>query len=55
VVNAAPAIVAAGFADGFTEAVTLAEQAVDSGDAITVLDRAVQLSNALRIEDVNDR
>jgi anthranilate phosphoribosyltransferase len=55
VVNAAPAIVAAGFADGFTEAVTLAEQAVDSGDAITVLDRAVQLSNALRIENVNDR
>jgi hypothetical protein len=34
---------------------TLAEQALDSGDAITVLDRAVRLSNALRIEQVNDR
>ena len=54
-VNAAPAIVAAGLADGFTEAVTLAEQAIDSGDAIAVLDRAVHLSNELRIENVNDR
>jgi len=46
-VNAAPAIVAAGLADGFTEAMALAEQAVDSGDAAAVLDRAVALSREL--------
>lgn len=43
-VNAAPAIVAAGLADGFTEAMGLAIQALDSGDARAVLDRAVAYS-----------
>jgi anthranilate phosphoribosyltransferase len=43
-VNAAPVIVAAGLADGFTEAMTLAEMAVDSGDAAMVLERAVVFS-----------
>ncbi len=44
-VNASPAIVAAGLADGFTEAMHLAEQAVDSGDALGVLQRAVAMSH----------
>jgi len=44
-VNATPAIVVAGLADGFTEAMTLAEQALDSGDAAAVLERALQLAN----------
>jgi anthranilate phosphoribosyltransferase len=44
VVNAAPVIVAAGLADGFTEAVTLATEAIDSGDARAVLERAVTFS-----------
>ena len=39
-VNAAPAIVAAGLADGFTEGMELAIQALDSGDALAVLERA---------------
>jgi len=43
-VNAAPAIVVAGLADGFAGAMTLAAQAVDSGDAQAVLDRAVAYS-----------
>jgi anthranilate phosphoribosyltransferase len=47
-VNATPAIVAAGLADGFSEAMTLAAQSVDSGDAAAVLDRAVALSRELR-------
>jgi anthranilate phosphoribosyltransferase len=41
VVNAAPAIVVAGLADGFVEAVALAGEAIDSGDALAVLDRAL--------------
>ena len=45
-VNASPAIVAAGLADGFTEAMQLAEQAVDSGDALGVLQRAVARSRS---------
>ena len=44
-VNASPAIVAAGLADGFTEAMELAAQAVDSGDALGVLQRAVEMSS----------
>lgn len=43
-VNAAAAIVAADLADGFTEGVDLAAQAVDSGDARALLDRAVEFS-----------
>ncbi len=43
-VNAAPAIVAAGLADGFTEGMELAIQALDSGDALAVLERAVAFS-----------
>ncbi len=44
-VNAAPAIAAAGLADGFTEAMQLAIQALDSGEALAVLDRAVAFSH----------
>ena len=40
-VNAAPAIVVAGLASGFHEAMDLAAQSVDSGDAMAVLDRAM--------------
>lgn len=43
-VNAAPAIVVAGLANGFVEAVDLARTAIDSGKAQTVLDRIVELS-----------
>jgi anthranilate phosphoribosyltransferase len=43
-VNAAPAIVCAGLAEGFTDAMTLAAQSVDSGDALGVLERAVAMS-----------
>lgn len=43
-VNASPAIVAAGLADGFTEAMAIAAQAVDSGDALGVLQRAAAMS-----------
>lgn len=43
-VNAAAAIVAADLADGFTEGVGLAAEAVDSGDARALLDRAVEFS-----------
>lgn len=42
VVNAAPAIVVAGLATGFAEGIILAEQAIDSGAAATVLARAVE-------------
>jgi len=50
-VNAAPAIVAAGLADGFTEAMVLAAQSIDSGDAASVLERAVAMSRALSAVD----
>ncbi|GMQ86596.1 MAG: anthranilate phosphoribosyltransferase [Acidimicrobiia bacterium] len=43
-VNAAAVIVAAGLADGFTEGVELAGEAIDSGDARALLDRAVEFS-----------
>ncbi|HEX9645596.1 MAG TPA: anthranilate phosphoribosyltransferase [Acidimicrobiia bacterium] len=45
-VNAAPAIVVAGLADGFSDAMELARQAIDSGDAMAVLERAVAMSRA---------
>lgn len=41
IVNAAPAIVAAGLADGFVDAVAMAADAIDSGRARAVLDAAV--------------
>ncbi|MCP4305342.1 MAG: anthranilate phosphoribosyltransferase [bacterium] len=43
-VNAAPAIVAAGLAEGFSDAMGLAAESIDSGSALTVLDRAVAFS-----------
>lgn len=46
--NAAPAIVVAGLAHGFEEAVALAAEAIDSGAAARVLDRVVERSQALR-------
>ena len=46
-VNASPVIVAAGLAEGFAEAMALAAESVDSGDAAAVLDRAVALSSEL--------
>jgi anthranilate phosphoribosyltransferase len=45
-VNASPAVVAAGLADGFTEAMQLAAQAVDSGDALGVLQRAIAMADS---------
>ncbi len=47
VINAAPALVAAGRAKGFTEAVALATEAIDSGAAQAVLDRTVAFSAEL--------
>ncbi len=44
IVNAAPAIVVAELADGFSDAIGLAEQSIDSGDATAVLERAIQMS-----------
>jgi anthranilate phosphoribosyltransferase len=41
VVNAAPAIVVAGLADGFVEAVDLARESIDSGGARAVVDRSI--------------
>ena len=46
-VNSAPAIVVAGLAEGFTEAMDLAAQSVDSGDAMGVLERAVVMAAEL--------
>ncbi len=45
-VNAAPAIVAAGLADGFVQGVGVAAEAVDSGAAAAVLAAAVAASHA---------
>jgi anthranilate phosphoribosyltransferase len=45
-VNAAPALVVAGLAQGFIEGIELAKSALDSGDAAAVLDRAVALSSS---------
>jgi anthranilate phosphoribosyltransferase len=47
VVNAAPAIVAAGLAPGFEEGVRQAAAALDSGSAAAVLDRVVERSRQL--------
>ncbi len=49
VVNAAPALVAAGVTDGFVEAVALGQQAIDSGAAQGVLDSAIALSAELSV------
>jgi anthranilate phosphoribosyltransferase len=46
-VNAAPAIVVSGLAEGFSDAMDLAARAVDSGAAGGVLDRAIALSAEL--------
>ena len=45
IVNAAPVIVVSGLADGFVEAVELAAEAIDSGDAQAVLERAIGFTN----------
>ncbi len=47
VINAAPAIVAAGLAGGFIEAVDMANQAIDSGRARQVLERVIERSHEL--------
>ncbi len=44
-VNAAPAIVAGGLAEGFVDAVALAADAIDSGRAAAVLESALRFSN----------
>lgn len=44
VINAAPAIVVAGLADGFEDGILLAQQAIDGGSAAAVLERAVSFS-----------
>jgi anthranilate phosphoribosyltransferase len=51
VVNAAPAIVAAGLAGGFEEGVRLAAQSLDSGSAAAVLDRVVARSQQLSVSE----
>ena len=48
VINAAPAIVAAGLAEGFGPAIDLAEESIASGEAAAVLARVVELGTALR-------
>ncbi|MDF1596428.1 MAG: anthranilate phosphoribosyltransferase [Acidimicrobiia bacterium] len=47
-VNAAPAIVIAGFAQGFEEATAVAAQSIDSGAAVGVLDRVIRRSRELK-------
>lgn len=47
-VNAAPAVVAAGLAPGFEEGVRLAAQSIDSGAAASILDSVVARSTELR-------
>jgi anthranilate phosphoribosyltransferase len=49
-VNAAPAIVAAGIAEGFVEAMDIGEESIDSGEAASVLERAIALGQELRPE-----
>jgi len=46
VINAAPAIVAAGLAEGFAEGVAVAQRAIDSGAAEAVLRRVVEIGTA---------
>jgi anthranilate phosphoribosyltransferase len=43
-INATPALVASGLAEGFSEAMTLAARAIDSGAALAVLENAAYLS-----------
>jgi len=50
-VNALPGIVAAGLADGFTSAMPLAADAVDSGAARRVLDRVIEMSEEAAATD----
>ncbi len=50
VVNAAPAIVAAGLAEGFADGIALAVEAIDGGAAAAVLERAVAFSAASIVE-----
>ncbi len=45
-VNAAPAVVVSGLADGFVEAMDLAREAIDSGDALAVLQRSIAFTTA---------
>jgi anthranilate phosphoribosyltransferase len=47
VVNAAPAIVVAGLAEGFAEGISRAEEAIDSGAAAAVLESAVEFSSSV--------
>ncbi|MGI9649315.1 MAG: anthranilate phosphoribosyltransferase [Acidimicrobiia bacterium] len=46
-VNAAPAIVAAGLAEGFADAIEMAARSIDAGSASETLDAAVALSSEL--------
>jgi anthranilate phosphoribosyltransferase len=46
-INAAPALVAAGLAPGFVEAVDIARNSIDSGAAAALLDRVVDRSTEL--------
>ena len=46
-INAAPAIVVAGLAEGFADGIELAAESIDSGDAVAVLDRGVAFSASL--------
>jgi anthranilate phosphoribosyltransferase len=43
-VNASPAIVAAGLAGGFVEAMALADESIESGDALAVLEEVIAFS-----------
>jgi anthranilate phosphoribosyltransferase len=49
-INAAPALVVAGIAQGFVEAVDVARRSIDSGAALGVLDAVIDLSNRLSTE-----
>jgi len=51
VMNAAPAIVAAGLTEGFEPAIDLAAGAIDSGAAAAVLDRVIEMGAMLRTEE----
>jgi anthranilate phosphoribosyltransferase len=44
-INAAPAVVAAGLAEGFVDAVALAADSIDSGRAAAILESAVRFSS----------
>ena len=50
-INTAPALVVAGLAPGFVEAVELARQAIDNGAAAALLDRVVAGGRALQARD----